>query len=186
MELYQAEMQHSAETVKRFTSLQYSTFEWWRKLLFFCLSAALIIFGAFQGFSSGASVLAIFCVFAGCILFTNLNTREKTIADQVIEAMHGTYPVLHYSFSESAFTDGDDRPKIPYRKLYRLISDEEYLYLFASKASGYMIRRDTIKGKDDAQGLMDLISGESGLAWQKPFSFLTFSIKDLRALMRKR
>ena len=186
MVLYQAEMQHSEKTVKQFTTLQYNTFEWWRKLLLFCLSAALILFGTFQGFAFGSSVLAIFCVFAGCILFTNLNSREKTIADQVIEAMHGTYPVLHYSFSESDFTDGDDRPKIPYKKLFRLILDEEYLYLFASKASGYMIRKDTIKGKDDTQGLMDLISGESGLAWQKPVSFLTFSIKDLRALMRKR
>ena len=74
MGLYQAEMQHSAETVKRFTHLQYDTFEWWRKLLFFCLSAALILFGVFYGSASGFSVLTVFCIFAGSILFTNLNT----------------------------------------------------------------------------------------------------------------
>ena len=45
MVLFQAQMQHSAETVKRFTHLQYDTFEWWRKLLLFSLSAALILFG---------------------------------------------------------------------------------------------------------------------------------------------
>ena len=178
MGLYQAEMQHSAETVKRFTHLQYDTFEWWRKLLLFCLSAALILFGVFYGSASGFSVLTVFCIFAGSILFTNLNTRANMVADQVIEAMHGTYPVLQYS--------GEDRPTVSYTKLFRLIFDEECLYLFASKASGYMIRKESITGEEGVKGLMDLISRESGLTWQKPFSFLTFSIKDLHSLIRRR
>lgn len=186
MVLYQAEMQHSAETVKRFTHLQYDTFEWWRKLLLFILSALLILFGVFFGSSSGFSILTVFCIFAGSILFTNLNTRANMVADQVIEAMQETYPVLQYSFSESGFTDGKDRPTVSYAKLFRLISDEEYLYLFASKASGYMIRKKSITGEGGAQGLMDLISQKSGLSWQNPVSFLTFSIKDLYSLIRRR
>ena len=186
MVLYQAEMQHSAETVKRFTHLKYDTFEWWRKLLLFILSALLILFGVFFGSSSGFSVLTVFCIFAGSILFTNLNTRANMVADQVIEAMQETYPVLQYSFSESGFTDGKDRPTVSYAKLFRLISDEEYLYLFASKASGYMIRKKSITGEGGAQGLMDLISQKSGLSWQNPVSFLTFSIKDLYSLIRRR
>ena len=186
MVLYQAEMQHSAETVKRFTHLQYDTFEWWRKLVLFILSALLILFGVFFGSSSGFSILTVFCIFAGSILFTNLNTRANMVADQVIEAMQETYPVLQYSFSESGFTDGKDRPTVSYAKLFRLISDEEYLYLFASKASGYMIRKKSITGEGGAQGLMDLISQKSGLSWQNPVSFLTFSIKDLYSLIRRR
>lgn len=186
MVLYQAEMQHSAETVKRFTHLQYDTFEWWRKLLLFILSALLILFGVFFGSSSGFSILTVFCIFAGSILFTNLNTRANMVADQVIEAMQETYPVLQYSFSETGFTDGKDRPTVSYAKLFRLISDEEYLYLFASKASGYMIRKKSITGEGGAQGLMDLISQKSGLSWQNPVSFLTFSIKDLYSLIRRR
>ncbi|MBO6093530.1 MAG: YcxB family protein [Oscillospiraceae bacterium] len=186
MVLYQAEMQHSAETVKRFTHLQYDTFEWWRKLVLFILSALLILFGVFFGSSSGFSILTVFCIFAGSILFTNLNTRANMVADQVIEAMQETYPVLQYSFSETGFTDGKDRPTVSYAKLFRLISDEEYLYLFASKASGYMIRKKSITGEGGAQGLMDLISQKSGLSWQNPVSFLTFSIKDLYSLIRRR
>ena len=186
MVLYQAEMQHSAKTVKRFTHLQYDTFEWWRKLLLFILSALLILFGVFFGSSSGFSILTVFCIFAGSILFINLNTRANMVADQVIEAMQETYPVLQYSFSESGFTDGKDRPTVSYAKLFRLISDEEYLYLFASKASGYMIRKKSITGEGGAQGLMDLISQKSGLSWQNPVSFLTFSIKDLYSLIRRR
>ena len=42
MVLYSAEMKHSAETVKKFTLLQYNTFEWWRKGLLLLFSAAFV------------------------------------------------------------------------------------------------------------------------------------------------
>ena len=51
MEYYSAEIQHSAETVKRFVRLQYDTFEWWRKLLLFLLSVAAILAGLALGSS---------------------------------------------------------------------------------------------------------------------------------------
>ena len=175
MELYSAEIQHSAETIKRFTKLQYDTFEWWRKLLLLALSVILILFGL----SSGSSVAMVFCLFAGCLLLTNLSFRANSVAEGVAEAMHGKYPLLHYSFSETGFTDGEDRPEVPYGSLYRLIADERYLYLFVSKASGYMLSRDSVKGEGDIAGLMALVSEKSNLSWKGPFSLLTFSLRDL-------
>ena len=181
MELYSAGMQHSAETVRQFTLLQYNTFEWWRKLLLFLLSAVLIVFGI----SSLSSLPRIFCLFTGCIILTNLNTRANSIADSVIEAMQGNYPLLRYSFAASGFTDGDDRPEVPYAKLFRLIADGKYMYLFTSKASGYMIEKETVQGPDGAAGLMALLSRETGLGWGKPFSLLTFRLRDLLPQYKK-
>ena len=186
MELYRAEMRHSAETVKRFTLLQYNTFEWWRKLLFLMLSVALVLFGVLHRPDSGSPALSIICIFAGCLLFTSLNSRANGVADSVIEAMHGQFPVLQYSFSESGFTDGEERPVVPYGKLFRLIEDEEYLYLFVSKASGYMIEKKSVKGENDFHGLMELLSGQTGLTWQKPFSLLTFRLQDILRSSRKK
>ena len=179
MEQYTAEMRHSAETVRRFTLVQYNTFEWWRKILLLAVSAGLILFGAVYGPSSGSSALMILSIFIGCILFTNLNFRANTIADQVSEAMHGNFPTLQFSFTETGFQDGPKREAVPYEKLFCLLHDEDYLYLFISKASGYMIRKDSVKGEGETQGLMELISRKTGLPWQKPFSLLTFSIRDL-------
>ena len=95
MEQYTAEMRHSAETVRRFTLVQYNTFEWWRKILLLAVSAGLILFGAVYGPASGSSALTILSIFIGCILFTNLNFRANTVADQVSEAMRGNFPTLH-------------------------------------------------------------------------------------------
>ncbi len=182
MELYCASMQHSADTVKKFTLLQYNTFEWWRKALFFILSAALIIFGL----SSGSAVLSIASICIGCIVLTNLNSRAISIADQVAEAMHGSFPLLRYTFRESGFTDGEDREEIPYGRLYRMISDDRYLYLFVSKASGYMLDSESVQGENGQEGLRQFLSEKSGLPWSKPVSLLTFRFHDILLLLKKR
>ena len=179
MVLYTAEMKHNAETVKQFTLLQYNTFEWWRKLVLIILSAAMILFGVLYGSSSGSSVLTILCLFAGCILFTNLDARAKAVASQVAETMHGQFPTLQYSFSEAGFSDGEDRPVVSYERMYRMIEDDSFLFLFTSKASGYMLRKDSVQGEGGSEGLKALLSERSGLPWKKPFSLLTFRLWDL-------
>ena len=176
MKLYTAKMQHSADTVRAFTLLQYNTFEWWRKGIIFVLSVVLILLGL----SLRSSILVILCLFAGCILLTNSNTRATSVAEGVIEAMQGNFPLLTYSFTETGFSDGEDRPAVPYQKLYRLIEDNQHLYLFASKASGYMVQKASVEGEKGADGLMELISQQSGLKWTKPFSLFSFSLKDLQ------
>lgn len=180
MELYTARMQHSRETVRHFVRVQYDSFEWGRKLLMFVLSVAVIL----AGLASGTSLVAILCLFVGCILLTNSNARADSVADGVIEAMHGSFPALSYRFTAEGFTDGEDRPVVPYDRLYRLIDDGEYLCLFTSKASGYMLRRDSVAGEGGADGLMRLLSEKSGLPWQKPFKLLSFRLRDILPMKR--
>ena len=175
MEYYSAGIQHSAETVKRFVRLQYDTFEWWRKLLLFLLSVAAIL----AGLALGSSVAAILALFVGCVILTNINSRADSVAEQTISAMHGSFPLLHYTFSEDGFTDGEDRPVIPYDRLFRLVEDEQYLYLFTGKATGYMLERGSVRGEEASGGLMQFLSAHSGLSWTKPFSLLTFRIRDV-------
>ena len=91
----------------------------------------------------------------------------------------GSFPVLEYRFGESAFRDGEDRPAVEYARLMRLVADDEYLYLFVSKASGYMIERASVQGEGGGDGLMRLLADRSGLRWRRPFSLLTFRLRDL-------
>ena len=175
MELYTARMRHSADSVRRFTRLQYDTFELWRKLLMLGLSAGCMLLGI----ASGPGLFAVLCIFVGAMLLTNLNARANAVADGVIEATGGSFPVLEYRFGESAFRDGEDRPAVEYARLMRLVADDEYLYLFVSKASGYMIERASVQGEGGGDGLMRLLADRSGLRWRRPFSLLTFRLRDL-------
>ena len=182
MERYSACMQHSADSVKRFVRLQYQTFEWWRKLIILLLS----VFCMLAGIASRSPVLTVFCLFAGALLITNIDRREQSVAEEVIRAVQGQYPRLEYAFSDTGFTDGEDRPTVPYRGLIRLIADEDYLYLFSSRASGYMIDKGTVEGPEGADGLMRLIAEQSGLVWSGPVTLLSFRLRDLKTLRRKR
>ena len=173
-ELYRAKMQHSSDTLKRFTVLQYDTFEPLGKLLRLAAAVVLIVIGAF----SGSSALLVFLLFVGCVLMTNLNFKAVAVADRVERALGGKFPTLAYSFSDSGFTDGEGREKVAYASLIRLIEDKEYLYLFVSKASGYMIELSSVTGDGGAEGLKRLLSEKSGCKWTSPVTLLTLRLKD--------
>lgn len=174
---YTAKMKHSSETVKRFTVLQYNTFEPVGKIIRIVLALALIIVGSLSGSTTAFIALA----FLGCILLTNLNTRAESVADQLERALQGKFPELEYSFSETGFTDGADRAEIPYSDFIRLIEDDDYLYLFISKASGYMLEISSVIGENGAEGLKRLLSEKSGCEWTRPVTLLSFSLKDVLA-----
>ena len=174
-ELYSAKMKHSSDTLKRFTVLQYDTFEPLGKLLRFALAVVLIIVGA----ASGSSALLVFLLFAGCVLLTNLNFKAASVADQVERALGGKFPTLDYSFSDSGFTDGEGREEVAYSSLIRLIEDKDYLYLFVSKASGYMVEIASVTGDGGAEGLKRLLSEKSGCNWTSPVTLLNLRLKDL-------
>lgn len=175
MNEYRASMKHSSETLKRFTTLQYDTFEPGRKLLLFVLAVVLIIIGSV----SGSTPVLVFCLFAGCVLLTNLNAKATSVADQVEKAMNGKFPEIHYAFGETGFTDGPDRPTVSYDRLIRLSADAEYLYLFVSKASGYMIDARTVDGVNGSEGLKQFIAERSHLAWKRPITLANLTLKDL-------
>lgn len=168
-------MEHSSDTVKRFTALQYNTFEPLGKIVKIILALALIIIGSL----SGSSTALIFLLFLGCVLITNLNAKAQSIADQVERALNGKFPKLEYSFTETGFIDGNGRPEIPYTELFRLIEDDEYFYLFVSKSSGYMIEASSVTGEDSTEGLKRLIAEKSGLEWTRPVTLVTLRLKDL-------
>lgn len=160
-----------------------------RKIILFLVSAALIIFGIYR-LAVGESLISVICLIAGCLLMTNLNIRADNIADSLIKAMNGKFPVLTYAFMDSSFNDGPDRPDVKYSSLYKLIEDDSYFYLFTSKASGYMFPVSSVRKNDSDENAVTefkkFISEKSGLAWGRPLSLFTFSIKDALYYIRKK
>ena len=182
MPQFTAAMHHSRETLKKFTRVQYDTFESGRKAVLFLASAALVVFGVYE--TAASVLLSGVCLIAGCLLLTNLNTKADNVAAGVAEAMKGSYPVIAYQFTAHGFTDGPDRPEVPYAGLYRILCDEDYLYFFTSKASGYMVSASSVKG-GSAEDLKALVSRQSGLEWKHPVNLMNFRLKDALQFIRK-
>lgn len=183
MTKYTAVMKHSRETLDRFIRVQYDTFEFGRKAVLFAAAVGLILFGVAK--AAASTVLSVACLILGCLLLTNINARAKSIADNVAEAMKGNYPSLQYTFTDTGFRDGERKEEVPYSRLFRLMADEKYLYLFLSKASGFMLEISSVSGDASAEGLKRYLTEQTGISWVRPVNLLNFNIKDMRVLLRK-
>lgn len=174
---YTAKMQHSEETIKRLVLTQYGSFQYWKKLLRIALALGMIAFGIL---GSGELVSTTVCLLFGCILLTGLNTRPNHNAKMICAQMKGQFPSSDYSFTDKGFRDHDGGELIAYSGLVRLVEDREYMYLYISTQSAYMVDKSTVSG-DGAEGLKSLIAAAAGLRWTKPVTLMNFSIRTVFA-----
>lgn len=169
MDKITAKMVHSRDTIIRLSMTQYNCFEFKSKMVRFLLAMVLIIYGLYADPSMITPMIALFF---GCILIANLSLRPRLRAAKVIEQLHGQFPVSDYVFHRTSFTDGSNGKAIPYSSLIRLVEDQEYIYLYISQESAYMVEKSGISC--GAEALKDFLAEKTGLPWTRPASLLTF------------
>ena len=179
MEEYQAFIIQSPETIKRFSEMKFNLYQMPVKLAGAAVSVALVLLGGFAVKSEGVSLLLIFL---GCVLFTNLNAPASYLANRVIALFHGKFPVLRYSFSDTGMRVNGKEPETAYSGFSRLAEDEDYLYLFQSPQYGTMVKKSTVQGDGEADGLKRFLTEKTGLKWDTPPTVLNFRLRHLRNL----
>ena len=90
------------------------------------------------------------------------------LANRVIALFHGRFPVLHYSFSETGMKIEDKKPETTYSAFIRLVEDGDYLYLFQSSQYGTMVKKSTVQGDGEADGLKRFLTEKTSLKWVAP------------------
>lgn len=175
MAKYRAKMQHNKNTIYKLVQTQYDTFQFHKKLIHMLIAFGLILFGLYADQSMFMPLIALF---VGCVMLANINAYPKAQANEVLKMMGENYPQSDYHFDNDSFTFNKDAEPVPYSKIIRLVEDREYLYLYVSRQSAYMVDKKTIsRGKD--MDLKDFLAIETGLKWTRPASFLRFNLKDL-------
>ena len=171
-----ASMRHTRKTITRLSRTQCNTFSFGNKLLQFFCGVIMI----FIGVQSGSTLTSSLCLFVGCWLCVNTDVRAKLRASRICDSLHDQYPSTQYTFKENEFLlDEDTQRPLPYNLLIRLIEDNQYLYLYISKTSAYMIEKSTVH--PDVDTLKKLLTHSTGLRWCRPTSLLTFSLRTLWA-----
>jgi len=175
MAKYRAKMQHNQSTIYKLVQTQYDTFQFHKKLIHTAIAFGLILFGLYADKTMFMPMVALF---VGCIMIANINAYPKAQAKEVLKLMGENYPQSDYAFGDTSFTFNPEADPVPYSKLIRLVEDREYLYLYVSQQSAYMVDKKTIsRGKDI--DLKDFLAIETGLKWTRPASLLNFRLKDL-------
>lgn len=175
MPIYTAKMKHSEATIIRLAETRYNTFQFGKKLIRLGLALVLIMIGLYLG---GDNITPWICLFVGCVLITGLNTRPRSEGRKIFQQLNGKSLESQYSFFEDGFKFYDDGELIPYKKLIRLVEDKEYLYLYISQESAYMVDRSTVQ-PGDSNKLKDFLPGKTGMEWTKPFNLLTFRFRSI-------
>ena len=179
--LYTALMKHNAETIEKLVLMQYNTFQLKNKIAMIIISIELIVYGVFT-FSTGM-ITSYLCLFLGCVMIAGLNVRAKSNAKKIIAQMNNNFPSSQYYFSSTGFRDSEKGKEIPYQKIIKLIDDKQYLYLYISRESAYMVNNASVYGEGGLSGLKNLTSDKTGLKWTKPSSFWSFNIHTIRELL---
>ena len=175
MAKYRAKMQHNKATIHKLVQTQYDTFQFHKKLIHMLIAFGLILFGLYADQSMFMPMIALF---VGCIMLANINAYPRAQAGQVLKMMGENYPQSDYYFEADYFTFNKEAEAVPYRKIIRLVEDREYLYLYVSKQSAYMVDKKTISRGQDLD-LKEFLAIETGLKWTRPASLLRFNLKDL-------
>ena len=164
-------MQHSAETIRQLSKMQYDTFQIWRKIAQVACGAILIYLGLAM---SSSLIIAAICMLFGCLLFTGTDMPARHRADKVIKALDGKYPRTDYIFRDRSFEIcADSHETIPYASLIHLGEDKGYLYLYISRTSAYMIDKSSI---EDLAAVKEAVCRETGMSWQGPRTLSYYSI----------
>lgn len=170
---FTAKMVHDESTIVKLSMTQYNTFEYGKKLVRIVIALALIVYGLY---ADSSMLTPIICLLLGCFLMANVSLRPRVRGKKIAEQLHGNYPRSEYSFTEKSFTFSDKGEEVPYGKLMRLVEDREYMYLYISRESAYMVTKSTVSGTGP-EALKKYLSDKTGLKWTKPFSLLTFRFK---------
>ena len=177
---YTALMKHNAESIEKLVLMQYNSFQVRNKLVRVAFAFVMLVYGVV---TAGKGLFTSYlCLILGSMILAGLNVRPKSNARKLIAQMNGTFPSSEYYFTDHGFRDSKDGKEIPYQKLIRLIDDKDFLYLYISKESAYMVDNRSVYGADGLKGLKTLIKEKTGLSWRKPSSFWTFNIYSLQEL----
>lgn len=175
MPTFRAKMKHSASTIQKLIQTQYDVFQFKKKLVHMIISLALILFGLY---ADQTMYMPIICLFIGCVMLANLNMQPRSQAKEVIKQMGGKFPKSDYTFTDEGFKFYDKGDIIPYGTLVRLVEDRQYMYLYVTEQSAYMVDKGTVTG-GTVDDLKDWLKIKTDLSWTRPASLLSFKLKDL-------
>lgn len=171
---FTAKMQHNEKTIIKLVETQQKVFQFGRRAAYFIVAGILIFYGLYADKSMLTPYLALF---AGCVMLTGLGAGTRRKAAKVIKQMHSRFPKSDYCFGDAGFTYYDKGEPIPYSKLIRLVEDREYMYLYISEQSAYMVDKATVKSS--AEELKTFLSEKSKLSWERPKSVFNLSFRTI-------
>lgn len=183
-------MEHTEETVRRLSRVQYDTFSARTKVMWYivCLVCLALGMGVVGRLGQGPRLALIAF---GAIALMNVGASAKARAGRILASVRqkGVFPRTTLTFKadeigiqeRSGLTDS-----LPYSGILRLIRDDEYWYLFISRTAAYMLPMAGLGGQISPARFEALLQQKTGLEFARPFNLLRVNLADILAGLRRR
>lgn len=152
--------------------MQYNQFQAWKRIFGIIFGFVCIVLGLNSAFSS---TLGLLMIAAGAVVLSSLNAPAKALAKTLYDGFNGRPPLVNYRFSPKAFTYAENGEEVPYASVIRLVDDGEFLYIYVSKKTAYMVSDYSVEGNGGLAGLKKLLAKGSGQEWRKPKKYSLLS-----------
>lgn len=168
-------------TIRRMFRTEYYTYE--KKLLFgrCAFAAVLLCVGMFSALPVPAR---IFCLLVGVWLIVALDFPSKVRAEGVLQRRGSAVTQVQLEFTEQEIRV-EQRQRIAYKQLDRLVEDDEFFYLFANKQTAVMVDRRSLSPQEP-EAFRAFVEGKTGKAFSRSVSLLSMNLHDLLGLTRRK
>jgi len=141
---YTAEIQHSKETFQRLAKVQHNEYGLVFKFTMMIVGTVSLLIAVSTGVDNTFSILLLL---TGGLAFSGLNMPAQRNAEKLISLADGSFPHTKYMFLEKEIqiTSGGSTTSLEYIKIYDLLEDNDYFFLFLNSSAGYMIPKKSIQ-----------------------------------------
>lgn len=143
---------HTEESIRTLSIMQYKLFETKIRIIRDITAAVVLIAGVLSIPSWWAALLICY----GSFLITGKYNTPRRKADKLIKAMNeanAAFPSSRYGFDEYGIhifetKRNKEEDVLPYKDIYGLGEDKEYLFFFRDRYGGYMISKKDLEEKE--------------------------------------
>ena len=175
---YSASIVYNQETLKELSKTVNNTFRFGQKACYVIACLALLITGCVIGLSTTGGIL---CAAFACLLLPSVKVMDSRRAAGSLRQLGSKSMTVRYIFREDGYICSNEKEhnEFHYVDIVRLVSHRGCLYLFPNRNQAMMIDKKTLK-PDDEDGFKEFLTKKTGLAWTKPMSIFTISLKQIR------
>lgn len=178
---FTASIHHNYNTILQMCKNRYDTFCFSNKIVMALMGLLLAVLGVWNI----QNIVGLIFLMIGCWLLTSLNFPAKASADKIKEAIKGEYPSNRYEFYDKNFVlYAQQNDTINYDRIYRLVEDEQYCYLYINKEAAYMIEKISLG--DQLKDFMAFMKKVTKSEWTQPYKLSTFNLKTIISLIKER
>lgn len=161
--MIQASIQHTEETCRRLSKVQYQKYDTTRKIIRWILGGLPIVLGFLFGVDTTIGVL--FILFALFFLYKTANSYESE-GNRAFLSTPEEFRHVDYEFHKKnmVIAAGGLRKTLQYNQVYALVEDEEYLYIFLNRQQAHMLSCKSVS--DGYEKLKALLVEQTGKQWQ--------------------